>query len=215
MRRKRKKLKSHVEIKKDHEVVHTTNLTGDERITYKRPRRMKDGVPQWEPPEKTKKVGIPKGRDRPFTTRSRPNELAIVKAMLDALAHTDDSELIHDILVETLTEHKWVSIYLRATLDPNKSYGLKSRHLKKINWGRSEGRMSSSLGFWQIMTRLQLEPREAAKHWKAMIMELPDFLRDTANLVLDKNFKPITRVKANKAMRECDITPLIPRKEEE
>ena len=187
------------------------------RPIKKKKRRSKNGVLEYEPPVQVKRH--PKIQsDRPFISRSRATEIAIVEATLVSVKYFKSSKDIQKILVETLKQYSWFAVYLRMALDPNKHYRLKSWHLEKMNWERSDGKMTIPMGFFQILTRLQfnkLPPQEAAKEWKAMLMELPEDFRHTANRVLDKDFKPITRVIANRAMKECGTKPLIPKKGEE
>lgn len=150
-----------------------------------------------------------------LTTRTRDEELFIIKALLDTLAPLTDEDAIHEILVATLTEHPWMAVYMRAALDPNRIYGLRSKHLKHVP------RVSSELppkGFFVLLTELQFEkltPRQAIVEWRMMLQTLQPESQKVANMILNKKFGGLSRLQCVKAMKACKISPTIRKKVDE
>ena len=143
-----------------------------------------------------------------FTGRTRCQELAVIKALLDTLENLEE-ECYHEILLETLERHPWISTYFRATYDLNRKYGLKPKHLKML---LNPSRQSIPMGLFTILTALQcktISPVEGAMQWWAMLQELDPALRKVANMILKRQLGPLTRQHCNIAMRQLNLKPYI------
>lgn len=145
-------------------------------------------------------------------TLGRVEQLTVVKAMLDSIEHVKSEAAVYDVLLRTLQEHKWLAIYLRCVFCPEWKYGLKSKYLDKVPFNKKTGgRLTGTLDIIYLISKLLMKlltPKEAVREWRAMLMSLPEDIRPVANRVLDKDFSPLTRKMANKAMKECGISPL-------
>lgn len=163
-------------------------------------------------PKIARKAVKHKKAESPFASRTREQELAIIKAMVDSIAFTKGR---HAILKDTLTRHPWMGIYFRAAYDPFRVYGLKSKHLKKLV---KPTKSTTCQGLFVLLTSLQykkLQPLEAALEWWRMLQELQPELRPIANMILDKKIGDLSFKEIDKAMRAAKCRPYIRETEDE
>ena len=141
-------------------------------------------------------------------SRTRSEELTILKALGDSVENLKGKARA-DVLIETLKRHPWMGVYMRAALDPNRKYGLKSKHLKQL---KRPMKSTIPFSFFVMLTKLQfkiLPPMEAALEWWRILQEMPKELRPVANMILNKKFFGYTIEQANFCMKKAKIQPRI------
>ena len=147
-------------------------------------------------------------------TRTRLDELIVIQAMLSTVRGMKGRPLT-ETLHEIVKIHPWLAVYFRIVFDPRRKHGLKSKHLKKVAPAnpKTEGRCTTVYGLLSFLNQLNLkkvEPIAAVHEWRAILMELPEDFRSTANRVLDKDFGPVlTKELVNEAMKSNKIKPRV------
>jgi hypothetical protein len=162
-------------------------------------------------PKKIKEK-YPSDRVGSFVVRTRPQELAVIKAIVESTKHAGE-EAIHEILVDSLTRHPWVATYFRIAYDYNRKYRLKSYYLEDYLPPKKKPGIPISL--FVLLTKLQfsqLSATDAAYEWWGMLQYLPEELHDVANMLLDKKLGVLTRKQCNAALKATNNFPLIRKK---
>jgi hypothetical protein len=145
-------------------------------------------------------------------TRTREDELFIIKALVDACANCG-KEARRDLLIDNIKSHPWLGVWLRACYDEDRIYRLLPKHVKAV---KDRPRVEAQ-GIFNILTQLQynkLKPIRAAREWLSMLEEMDRDVWRIANMVLTKQFGNITYSDARFAMKETGCVPWLPNRKQ-